>query len=65
MDDKKPKVKYFKTYAEAQAKLPELAGVDCTNKYQYAGECKELKIVEYTKGFAIQFGDCGAYLSED
>lgn len=56
------KIRYFKTYNQAQKALAAYAGQSFPNRYQLAGENTCAKIVEYTKGFAIQFGDCGPYL---
>lgn len=56
------KVQYFKTYEQAQQVAQTYAGQAFPNRYQYARENTSAKIVEFTKGFAIQFGDCGPYL---
>jgi hypothetical protein len=56
------KIKYFKTYQEAQNAQAKYAGQTFPNPYQFENENKNAKIVEFVKGFAIQFGDCGPYL---
>jgi hypothetical protein len=56
------KVKYFKTYEQAQQVAQTYAKQTFPNRYQFAGENTSAIIREFTKGFAIQFGDCGPYL---
>ena len=56
------KVRYFKTYEQALQVAQTYAGQAFPNRYQYAGENTGAIIREFTKGFAIQFGDCGPYL---
>ena len=56
------KIRYFKTYAQAQKILENYAGKYFPNRYQFAGENTGAIIREFKKGFAIQFGDCGPYL---
>jgi hypothetical protein len=58
------KVQYFKTYDQALQVAQTYAGQTFPNRYQYAGENSGAIIREFTKGFAIQFGDCGPYLEE-
>ena len=57
--------KYFKTRAEAEKASEPFKGKSFTNPYQYRGECTTVKVVEFKKGFAIQFGDCGPYLKKN
>jgi hypothetical protein len=56
------KIQYFKTYEQARQVAQNYAGQAFPNCYQYAGENTSAIIKEFTKGFAIQFGDCGPYL---
>ena len=56
------KVRYFKTYTQAQKALSTYVGQSFPNRYQFAGENTGAIIKEFKKGFAIQFGDCGPYL---
>jgi hypothetical protein len=55
---------YFKTRAEAQQAAKPYEGHYFMNPYQYRGECTTVKVLEFKKGFAIQFGDCGPYLEK-
>jgi hypothetical protein len=55
-------IRYFKTYTQAQKYLANYAGQYFPNRYQFAGENTGAIIRAFTKGFAIQFGDCGPYL---
>mgnify|MGYP003656500929 CR=1 FL=1 len=54
---------HFKTIEQATAKLKEYAGQVFINNYQTKCESKNAQIREFKKGFAIQFGDYGDYLS--
>ena len=56
------KPRYFVTRVEAEVVY--LAYVDeiFPNRFQDAFSIARIKIVEFTKGFAIQFGDYGPYL---
>jgi hypothetical protein len=56
---------YFKTRDEAEKAAEPYKNQHFTNPYQYKNECKAVKIIEFKKGFAIQFGDCGPYLQKD
>lgn len=55
---------YFKTYEQAQQVRKAYDGQEFPNVYQHKGESTAAEIREFKKGFAIQFGDCGAYLTK-
>lgn len=56
------KIKYFKTYEQAEKALLPYVGQSFPNRYQLKGENTSAQIREFKKGLAIQFGDCGPYL---
>jgi hypothetical protein len=56
---------YFKTYGEALTVSKRIPDSLCVNSYQFANETKTAKINEFGKGFAIQFGDCGDYVTNE
>lgn len=60
----KPKHMYFKTLAQAQEASQKYEGQTFVNVHQMEGDCLTVKIVEFGRGFAIQFGDCGPYLQK-
>jgi hypothetical protein len=56
---------YFKTRDEAWKAAEPYKNQHFKNVYQYKGECTTVKINEFKKGFAIQFGDYGPYLQKN
>lgn len=61
----KPKYQYFKTLELAQKAAQKYEGQVFTNSLQMEGDCTTVKVVEFGRGFTIQFGDCGPYLERD
>lgn len=59
----KPRVAYFKTEQQAHDAMQPWIDQEYPNRFQESGESKCAKLVEFTKGFAIQLGDCGPYLT--
>jgi len=59
----KPKTAYFKTEQLAHDAMQPWIDKNYPNRFQDARSITKLKIVEFTKGFAVQFGDCGPYLT--
>lgn len=57
------KTKYFKTRELAQESLAQFIGVTYPNVFQDARSVASLKLVEFQRGFAIQRGDYGPYLT--
>jgi len=58
-------IAFFQTREEAEKAAEPYKNQHFTNIYQHKGECTTVKINEFEKGFAIQFGDCGAYLQKN
>jgi hypothetical protein len=56
---------YFKTRDEAEKVYLEYIDKTFANKFQDAMSVARIKIVEFKKGFAIQFGDYGPYLQKN
>jgi hypothetical protein len=56
---------YFKTRDEAEKVYLEYIDQTFANKFQDAMSIARIKIVEFKKGFAIQFGDYGPYLQKN
>lgn len=61
----KPKIKYFKAYDEAVNIAKLIPDSMCENRFQCSNEIKCAKVREFTKGYAIQLGDCGEYVTDD
>ena len=59
----KPKYAYFKTEQQAHNAMQPWTGKEYPNRFQDARSITRTKIVEFTKGFAIQLGDYGPYLT--
>ena len=53
---------YFKTREDAEKVYFEHIDKTYPNKFQDAMSIARIKIVEFKRGFAIQFGDYGPYL---
>jgi hypothetical protein len=56
---------YFITRDEAEKVYLEYIDKTFANKFQDAMSVARIKIVEFKKGFAIQFGDYGPYLQKN
>jgi hypothetical protein len=54
---------YFKTSQQAHDAMQPWIDQEYPNRFQDARSIMRIKIVEFTKGFAIQIGDCGPYLT--
>lgn len=59
----KPRVAYFKTEQQAHDAMQPWIDQEYPNRFQDAYSISKLKIVEFAKGFAVQFGDYGPYLT--
>lgn len=59
----KTKTAYFKTEQQAHDAMQPWIDQEYPNRFQDARSITRIKIVEYIKGFAIQLGDCGPYLT--
>lgn len=55
---------YFKALADAEKVCQLYIDEQYPNKFQYKLEDVKIKIVEFKKGFAVQFGDYGPYLEK-
>jgi len=55
---------YFKALADAEKVYQLYIDEQYPNKFQDAFSVAKVKIVEFKKGFAIQFGDYGPYLEK-
>ena len=61
----KPKTVYFKTAQQAHDAMQPWIDKEYFDRFQDARSIGRIKIVEYTKGFAIQIGDSGPYLTNE
>ena len=59
----KSNIAYFKTSQQAHDAMQPWIDQEYPNRFQDARSITRIKIVEYIKGFAIQLGDCGPYLT--
>ena len=59
----KPRAAYFKTSQQAHDAMQPWIDRTYPNRFQDARSITRIKIVEFTKGFAIQLGDYGPYLT--
>ena len=59
----KPNIAYFKTSQQAHDAVQPWIDQEYPNRFQDVGDITRIKIVEYVKGFAIQLGDYGPYLT--
>ena len=59
----KTKIAYFKTSQQAHDAMQPWIDQEYPNRFQDARSITRIKIVEFTKGFAIQLGDYGPYLT--
>ena len=60
-----PKIKYFKAYDEAVSVAKLIPDSMCENRFQWSNEVKCAKVREFNKGYAIQLGDCGDYVTNE
>jgi len=56
---------YFKTRDEAEKVYLDYIDKTFSNKFQDAMAVARIKVVEFKKGFSIQFGDYGPYLQKN
>ena len=61
----KPTVVYFKTAVRAHDAMQPYIDKLYPNRFQDARAICRVRIVEYVKGFAVQFGESGPYLTKD
>jgi hypothetical protein len=59
------KILYFKTYDKAVSVAKLMPDTLCINQYQWSNEAKCAKVREFDKGYAIQLGDCGDYVTKE
>jgi hypothetical protein len=59
------RTKYFKTREQAIVLMAQYIDAMYPNKFQDARSISSLKLVEFQRGFAIQRGDYGPYLTTD
>ena len=59
----KTKIAYFKTAQLAHDAMQPWIDQEYPNRFQDARSITRIKIVEFIKGFAIQLGDYGPYLT--
>lgn len=59
------KIKYFKTYNEAMKEAKLIPDAMCENRFQMSNETKRAQVREFIKGYAIQLGDCGDYVTNE
>lgn len=55
---------YYRTYGEAQAVADKLPKDQCCNRFQMKGDRQCGLVREYGRGYAVQLGDCGAYVDK-
>jgi hypothetical protein len=58
-------IKYFKSYDKAVAVAKTVPDSVCVNQYQWSKETKCAKVREFTRGYAIQLGDYGDYVTNE
>lgn len=58
----KSKTRYFKTREQVEAEVSKYYGRVFTNPYQMKGDRVTALVREFDAGFAVQLGDCGAYV---
>lgn len=56
---------YFKTYDQAVNAAKTIPNDLCVNQYQWSTEIKCAKVREFGKGYAVQLGDCGDYVTRE
>jgi hypothetical protein len=56
---------YFKTYTKAVEVAKKVPDALCVNQYQWSNETKCAKVREFDRGFAVQLGDCGPYVTKE
>ena len=59
----KPKTAYFKTSQQAHDAMQPWIDKHYPNRFQDARSITRIKIVEFERGFAVQLGDYGRYLT--
>lgn len=62
---KNSKIVYFKEYKTALETAKLIPESICSNPYQLATEDKCAKIREFSRGYAVQMGDCGDYVTNE
>ena len=65
MKTPKPKIAYFETSEQAHVAMQPYIDKLYPNRFQDAFAIGRIRIVEYVKGHAVQFGECGPYLTID
>ena len=55
---------YFKTFDQAWEAAEGVPKMVCVNRFQSKGDTKTPKVVSFAKGYAVQFGDCGEYMTK-
>lgn len=58
-------IKYFKEYTEAVEVAKSIPDSMCVNQYQWSNEAKCAKVREFSRGYAVQLGDCGDYVTNE
>lgn len=58
-------IKYFKEYSEAVQVAKNIPDSMCINRFQWSNEAKCAKVREFARGYAIQLGDCGDYVTNE
>lgn len=61
----KPRIAYFETAEMAHDAMQPWIDRTYPNRFQDARSISRIKIVEFAKGFAIQLGDYGSYLTNE
>ena len=61
---RKPAIVYFKTSDLAHEAMQPYIDEHYPNRFQDAHAIGRIRIVEYVKGFAVQFGEFGPYLTQ-
>jgi hypothetical protein len=61
----KTKIAYFKTAQMAHDAMQPWIDRTYPNRFQDARSITRIKIVEFAKGFAIQLGEYGSYLTNE
>jgi hypothetical protein len=58
-------IQYFKTFEQAWKAAKSIPLSTCLNEYQKQTDKKAPKVVSFAKGYAVQFGDYGEYMTKE
>ena len=58
-------IKYFKEYDAAVEVAKLIPDSMCENSFQWSNEIKCAKVREFSRGYTVQLGDCGEYVTNE